>query len=127
AARQQTLSCPIDNENVVPGCDGVRATSESLHKTGDLAQVEFFILSDSTDPVKWVEEERRWCDLLHELRATGRIYYRRRLINEDKKSGNVRDFLTAWGARYRYFIIFDADSVMRGETIVDLVKLMESH
>src|SRR5438034_8142232 len=39
----------------------------------------------------------------------------------------VRDFLTAWGARYRYFIIFDADSVMRGETIVDLVKLMESH
>ncbi|PYI87629.1 MAG: glucans biosynthesis glucosyltransferase MdoH, partial [Verrucomicrobia bacterium] len=127
AGTNTALIFPIYNENVVRVYEGLRATYESLQKTGDLAQFEFFILSDSTDPVKWVEEERRWCDLLHELRATGRIYYRRRLINEDKKSGNVRDFLTAWGARYHYFIIFDADSVMRGETIVDLVKLMESH
>jgi membrane glycosyltransferase len=29
--------------------------------------------------------------------------------------------------RYRYFICCDADSVMRGETLVDLVKLMEAH
>ena len=47
--------------------------------------------------------------------------------NEGGKSGNVRDFLNAWGRRYRYFMVCDADSVMRGETIVDLVKLMEVH
>ncbi len=46
---------------------------------------------------------------------------------EGKKSGNVRDFLSTWGRRYRYFIVFDADSVTRGETMVDLVKLMEVH
>ena len=39
----------------------------------------------------------------------------------------MRDFLNAWGRRYRYFMVCDADSVMRGETIVDLVKLMEAH
>jgi membrane glycosyltransferase len=39
----------------------------------------------------------------------------------------VRDFLNTWGRRYRYFICCDADSVMRGETLVDLVKLMEVH
>ncbi len=63
----------------------------------------FFILSDSTDPDKWVEEERRWYDLIRELDALGKIYYRRRLINEARKSGNVRDFLNTWGRRYRYF------------------------
>ena len=39
----------------------------------------------------------------------------------------MRDFLNTWGRRYRYFMVCDADSVMRGETLVDLVKLMEAH
>jgi len=104
----------------------LRATYESLAKTGQLERFDFFILSDSTDPDNWVEEERRWYDLIRELDALGRIYYRRRLVNEARKSGNVRDFLNTWGRRYRYFICADADSVLRGETLVDLVKLMET-
>ena len=118
---------PIYNENVVRVYEGLRATYESLERTGQLERFDFFILSDSTDPDKWVEEERRWYDLIRELDALGKIYYRRRLVNEARKSGNVRDFLNAWGRRYRYFICGDADSVMRGETLVDLVKLMEVH
>ena len=96
-------------------------------RTGQLERFDFFILSDSTDPDKWIEEERRWFELIRDLDALGRIYYRRRVVNEGKKSGNIRDFLNTWGRRYRYFIVFDADSVMRGETVVDLVKLMEAH
>ena len=118
---------PIYNEDIVRVYEGLRATYESLQKTGQLERFDFFILSDSTDPDKRVEEERRWCDLVRELDALGRIYYRRRLNNEGRKSGNVRDFLNAWGRRYRYFMVCDADSVMRGETLVDLVKLMEAH
>ena len=118
---------PIYNENVVRVYEGLRATYESLAQTGQLDRFDFFILSDSTDPDKWVEEERRWYDLIRELDALGKIYYRRRLVNEARKSGNVRDFLNTWGRRYRYFICCDADSVMRGETLVDLVKLMEAH
>jgi membrane glycosyltransferase len=118
---------PIYNENVVRVYEGLRATCESLAKAGQLDRFDFFILSDSTNPDKWIEEERRWYDLIRELDALGKIYYRRRLINEARKSGNVRDFLNTWGRRYRYFICCDADSVMRGETLVDLVKLMEAH
>lgn len=118
---------PIYNEDVVRVYEGLRATYQSLEKTGQLERFDFFILSDSTNPDKWVEEERRWYDLIRELDALGKIYYRRRLVNEARKSGNVRDFLNAWGRRYRYFICADADSVIRGETIVDLVKLMEVH
>jgi len=118
---------PVYNEDVVRVCEGLRATYESLERTGQLERFDFFILSDSTDPDKWVEEERYWYDLTRGLDALGRIHYRRRLNNESRKSGNVRDFLNTWGRRYRYFMVCDADSVMRGETLVDLVKLMEVH
>ena len=117
---------PICNEDVVRVYEGLRATFESVKKTGKLAGFDFFILSDSTDADKWVEEERQWYDLVRELDALGKIHYRRRLVNEGRKSGNVRDFLNAWGRRYRYFMVCDADSLMRGETLVDLVKLMEA-
>ncbi len=127
AGTSTAIVFPVCNENTVRVYEGLRATYESLERTGELERFDFFILSDSTDPDKWVEEERRWCDLVRELDALGRIYYRRRLNNEGGKSANVRDFLNAWGRRYRYFMVCDADSVMRGETIVDLVKLMEAH
>src|SRR5271155_1397679 len=86
---------PIYNENVRRVYEGLRATYESLKKTGQLECFDFFILSDSPDPDKWVEEERRWFELVRDLNALGRIYYRRRVFNEGKKSGNVRDFLNA--------------------------------
>lgn len=118
---------PIYNEDSVRVLEGLRATYESLERTGQLDKFDFFILSDSTNPDRWVEEEKNWCELVRDLDALGKIYYRRRLFNEARKSGNVRDFLNTWGKRYRYFICCDADSVMRGETLVDLVKLMEAH
>jgi membrane glycosyltransferase len=118
---------PIYNEDSVRVLEGLRATYESLDRTGQLDKFDFFILSDSTNPDRWIEEEQNWCELVRDLDALGKIYYRRRLFNEARKSGNVRDFLNTWGKRYRYFVCCDADSVMRGETLVDLVKLMEAH
>jgi membrane glycosyltransferase len=118
---------PIYNEDSIRVLEGLRATYESLERTGQLDKFDFFILSDSTNPDRWIEEEKNWCELVRDLDALGKIYYRRRLFNEERKSGNVRDFLNTWGKRYRYFVCCDADSVMRGETLVDLVKLMEAH
>jgi membrane glycosyltransferase len=118
---------PIHNEDVPRVHEGIRATYESLRQTGHLERFDFFILSDSTDPDKWIEEERCWSRLVRELGALGRIHYRRRFSNEGRKSGNVRDFLNAWGRRYRYFVCFDADSLMRGETLVRLVQMMEAN
>ena len=127
AGTSTALVFPIHNENVARVYEGLRAIHESLATTGQLERFDFFILSDSTDPDKCVEEERRWFDLIRDLRALGRIYYRRRLTIEGRKSGNVRDFLNTWGRRYRYFVVFDADSVMRGGTLVNLVRLMEAN
>ena len=118
---------PVYNEDPVRVYEGLRATYESLERTGQLDRFDFFILSDSTNPDRWVEEESRWCEMVRDLDALGKIYYRRRLFNDARKSGNVRDFLNTWGKRYRYFVCCDADSIMRGETLVDLVKMMEVH
>jgi membrane glycosyltransferase len=118
---------PIYNEDSARVMEGLRATYESVARTGRLGSFDFFVLSDSTNPDRWVEEERRWSELVCDLDALGKIYYRRRIFNEERKSGNVRDFLNTWGKRYRYFVCCDADSVMSGETLVTLVKLMETH
>lgn len=127
AGTSTALLFPICNEDVVRVFEGLRTTYLSVAQTGALDRFDFFILSDSTDPNKWIEEERRWIELVKELNALGRIFYRRRLNNEGRKSGNIRDFLSIWGKRYRYFVVFDADSVMRGQTLVELVKLMEAN
>ena len=127
ASTSTAIIFPIYNEDSIRVLEGLRATYESLERTGQLDKFDFFILSDSTNPDRWVEEEKNWCELVRDLDALGKIYYRRRLFNEARKSGNVRDFLNTWGKRYRYFVCCDADSVMRGETLVVLVKLMEAH
>jgi membrane glycosyltransferase len=118
---------PIYNENANEVYERLKSTFLSLEKTGDLARFDFHILSDSTEAINWVDEENRWLELTKSLEAAGKIFYRRRLWNDAKKSGNIRDFLNALGNRYRYFIVFDADSLMIGRTIVKMVKLMEAH
>jgi membrane glycosyltransferase len=121
------LAFPVCNEEIGRVCEGLRASYLSLQKTGQLERFDFFILSDSNQADHWIEEERQWQELAQSLGALGRIYYRRRVSNEGKKSGNIRDFLNSWGRRYRYFVIFDADSVMSGATLVELARLMEVH
>ena len=118
---------PIYNEDVVRVYEGIRVMWESLKRTGQLKSFDFFILSDSTDPGKWVQEETRWFEMARELGGLGQIHYRRRTINREKKSGNIRDFCNAWGSRFRYMIVLDADSVMTGTTLVSMVKLMEAN
>ncbi len=118
---------PIYNEDVTAVFERVRVMWESLRKTGQHEGFDFFILSDSTNPAVWVEEETRWFELTRELGALGQIHYRRRTLNREKKSGNIRDFLNAWGRHFRYMIVLDADSLMQGQTLVALVRLMEAN
>ena len=118
---------PIYNEDVSRVYEGVRVMWESLRKTGQHQDFDFFILSDSTDPGKWVQEETQWLELARELGGIGQIHYRRRTLNREKKSGNIRDFCNAWGRHFRYMIVLDADSVMTGPTLAALVKLMEAN
>ena len=45
----------------------------------------------------------------------------------DKKSGNLADFCRKWGGRYTYMIVMDADSLMSGDAIFSLIRLMEAN
>jgi membrane glycosyltransferase len=116
---------PVCNEDPSRIFEGLRVMYRSLERTGKLENYDFFILSDSNDPNKWIQEEVAWVELCKQLNAFGRIFYRKRRVSLNKKSGNVADFLRRWGRSYRYMVVLDADSVMTGESIVRLVAMME--
>jgi membrane glycosyltransferase len=116
---------PIFNENVSHVYEGLRAIYRSVEKTGQLHHFDFFILSDSNDPNKWIEEEIAWAELCKQVKGFGKIFYRKRKTALNKKSGNISDFCRRWGGKYRYMVILDADSVMSGDCLVKLAQLME--
>jgi membrane glycosyltransferase len=118
---------PVANEKPERVFAGVKATYQSIEETGQIRHFDFFILSDSSNPDRWVEEETAWAETCRSLGAFNRIFYRRRRVNLKRKSGNIADFCRRWGRNYRYMIVFDADSVMAGKTLVRMVLAMERH
>ena len=116
---------PICNEDVGRVIEGIRATYRSVVRAGLLPECDFFLLSDSTDSNCWIAEEAAWLALTRELQAEGRIFYRKRRLGINKKSGNLADFCRRWGRLYHYMVVLDADSLMTGEAIHRLVQLME--
>lgn len=126
-AARTAIIMPICNENVQRVFAGLRATYRSLKRTGELARFDFFVLSDSSDPESRIAETKAWVDLCEELRAQGHLFYRWRQHRIKKKAGNVADFCRRWGRNYRYMVVLDADSVMSGECLTSLVRLMEAN
>lgn len=116
---------PIANEDVARVIAGLRATYASVARTGELDRFDFFILSDSGDPDIRTAEMAAWRTLCQELNAFGRIFYRWRKIRVKRKTGNVADFCRRWGTQYRYMVVLDADSVMSGECLTTMVRMME--
>jgi len=101
---------------------GVRAIWESAGPDFD-----FYMLSDSTNPANWVAEELEWRRLKDELGEAARIFYRHRPRNTGRKAGNIQDFCENWGQLYDYMVILDADSLMTGKTLTELVGLMDAN
>ena len=121
---------PICNEDVPTVFAGLRATCESLARTDSAERFDFFVLSDTNRPEVRVAEQAAWSRLDQALRqqdAPTRLYYRWRLHRSKRKAGNVADFCRRFGADYKYMIVLDADSVMTGDCLVSLTRLMEAH
>jgi membrane glycosyltransferase len=118
---------PICNEEIGRVFAGLEASYRSLAATGHLGRFDFYVLSDTKDPEQQVAEEIAWADTCRAVEGFGRIFYRHRRNNIKRKSGNIADFLRRWGRNYDYMIVFDADSVMAGQTLVRLVRLMDRH
>jgi membrane glycosyltransferase len=118
---------PICNEQVARVFAGLRATYESVAGVGALRHFDFFVLSDSSEPDTLVAERHAWRDLCESVEGFGRVFYRWRRHHIKRKSGNVADFCRRWGSQYRYMVVLDADSVMTGECLTTLVRLMEAN
>lgn len=120
------LVMPVYNEDPERVFAGLRAMYQSLVETGRHQGFEIFILSDTRDPDTWVREEWEWRRWAQELGHPARIFYRNRVENTARKSGNLAEFCRRWGGRYRYMIVLDADSIMCGTTLVEMVRRMEA-
>ena len=115
---------PIYNENVERVFATVEATAESLANAP--GRFECFILSDTNDPEIALEEEAAFERFRSRIATGSMVHYRRRTMNLHRKAGNIRDFITRWGGRYDYMIVFDADSFMERDTLIELARRMDA-
>ena len=125
-SRRNAMLLPTYNEDPHRIMARLRAIYESIGETGCASQFDWYVLSDTTDPSIWIEEEKCFLQLRREL-GSGQLFYRHRPENTARKSGNIEDWVRRFGAGYDHMIILDADSLMTGDTIVRLAAAMEQH
>lgn len=132
AGARTAIVMPICNEDVATVFGGLRATVESLVATREAGHFDVYVLSDTRRPDLRVQEIVAFEELRAALGAAAagglpRIHYRWRGRAVRKKAGNVADFCRRWGRNYRYLVVLDADSIMSGDCLTALVRLMEAH
>lgn len=121
------LLMPTYNEPPERVLAGLQAIIESIETTGRIGHFDIFILSDTTDADIWVREEAGYLALRERVGGQGRIFYRRRAKNIDRKAGNIGEWVTRFGTAYDSMLVLDADSLMTGDSIVRLAAAMERH
>ncbi len=117
---------PIYNEEPARTFRRLEATYRSIEQAGHLDCFEFFLLSDTTD-LAIAEEERHCFAHLKGLLDATRVHYRRREKNTGRKAGNIAEFGLRRGKDFDFMVVLDADSVMSGDLIADLVRMMEAN
>lgn len=110
------LLIPVYNETPWDVFGNAAAMLQELQSAPEGDRYALFILSDTQDPEIAQLEERAFTA----LGAPG-VFYRRRAQNTDKKVGNITDWIENWGAAYDAMVVLDADSLMSGAAIRQLV------
>ena len=111
---------PIYNESPVHVFGNVKAMMEDLDRGDSVHDFTFFILSDTQDEAIALQEERA----MGAIAQQGQLFYRRRLNNTDRKTGNLRDWITNWGGSYDAMLVLDADSVMSRHGMIGLADAL---
>ena len=89
---------PTYNEDPHRVLSRLHAIYESIEETGQLAQFEFYILSDTTDPHIWIQEEAAYLQLTRQIDSR-RVFYRHRTRNIGRKAGNISEWIMRFGGR----------------------------
>ncbi len=90
-----------------------------------LHRAALHVLSDTPGPYAARSEEAA-------VRALRRAYphlaihYRRRAVNTDYKSGNIRDWMTTRGHEHDAILVLDADSVMSPDSVRHMADLLSA-
>ena len=116
----------IRNEDPTRAFARLMAIRASLDKSGEGRAFDFFVISDTDNPVIAREEEKLFAANRAALNGFGKATYRRRDENTGYKAGNVWEFLRDYGDPYRFFVPLDADSTMGGSIIVRMCRIMEA-
>ncbi|WP_245416908.1 glucans biosynthesis glucosyltransferase MdoH [Undibacter mobilis] len=123
---RHALLVPTYNENPARLFARLQATWESIADTRQGNGFDVFVLSDTTDPAIWINEEEQYLALIARI-PSGRIFYRHRRDNVARKAGNIGDWVTRFGGAYESMVILDADSLMTGDAVVRLASALERH
>lgn len=126
AARTAVLMT-LRNEAPERAIRRLEIVKSSLDATGEGAAFSYFLLSDTDKPEIAAAEEKAVADWRARDHGAEHIVYRRRARNDGYKAGNVRDFCEVYGGDFELMLPLDADSLMTGAAIIDLVRIMQTH
>jgi len=114
---------PVYNEDFGALATRIRRMTDSIGAIGGQRLFDFFVLSDSNATAE--AGERAACRALRRPGGCA-IYYRRRLMNTERKPGNIAEWVRRFGGGYESMIVLDADSLMSGSVIARLACAMEA-
>ena len=125
---------PAYNEDPGLVLAAIEAMAEEVGEVGLADRCDFFILSDTRHEDVARAEASGLLRVRARLNAklgAGRgkvpqLFYRRRAENTDRKAGNIGEWVETYGGGYDYMVVLDADSLMSGEAVAELVARMDA-
>lgn len=111
------LLVPVYNEVPSDVFGNAKAMLDDLARRKGPHCYTLFVLSDTRDDAIAETEQRAFAALRASAPEGFAVHYRRRETNQDKKVGNLVDWITGWGAAYEAMLVLDADSLMTGRAI----------
>ncbi|MEO1544322.1 MAG: glycosyltransferase, partial [Pseudomonadota bacterium] len=117
----------LRNEDPARAIERLQTVKRSIDATGQGQAFSYFILSDTNDQTVAEAEERVFKAWQSSDPDGERLNYRRRTDNNGFKAGNVRDFVERWGEDFELMLPLDADSLMSGDAVVRMTRMMQAH
>ena len=117
----------LRNEDPARAILRLKTVKASLDATGEGNRFSYFVLSDTSLPEVAAAEDAAVAGWRASHSDDTPIVYRRRTDNVGFKAGNVREFCETHGGDFELMLPLDADSLMTGTGIVQLVRIMQAY
>lgn len=123
--KRVALLVPIYNEDVAGVFSRLEAMRADLDRERLSSTFDIFVLSDTRNP-EIAEAERLAVEDARGGPSPTRLYYRRRVENTDRKTGNLAEWVQRFGGAYDFMAVLDADSLMSARSLRRMAGAMET-